>query len=150
MERKLQYTKLNKNALRHLFFVDGRYNTNCYGTSQLGVIVFRTDAIDNCHLLYYSSLKCLRVTCSMIASKPYDCSFGYNCAVILTMLLKQIKMDLPVYISKDCEHISDTITASKWLKELKLVNVIADMQSNYCGSDIKVRCVDTLSTQHGW
>jgi len=128
---KLKFKKLKKETLRLLVFVDSGYNTNRDRTSQLGVIIFLADEENNCHFLHWSSSKCPRVTRSMLASETYAFSLGYDYGMSLRMLFSSMSIDIPLYIFTDAKSIFDTITASKRLRELRLMNEISDVRRAY-------------------
>jgi len=132
----LKYPTLNKDTLRLNVFVDSGYNTNKDGTSQLGMIIFLADDTNRCHFLHWSSSKCPRITRSMLASETYAFSNGYDYGVSLRMMFKKMSLDLPLYIFTDCKSIFDTITASKRLRELRLMNEIADIRRAYRQNEI--------------
>ncbi|CDF35631.1 unnamed protein product [Chondrus crispus] len=154
---KLQYNKLNKNKVRLLVFMDSGYNTNRDGTSQLGVIIFMADDKNNCHFLHWISSKCPRITRSMLASETYAFSMGYDYGVSLKLLFKKMNMDIPLFIFTDCKSIFDTITASKRLRELRLMNEIADIRRAYRVGEIdnvawirsKQNIADNLTRHNG-
>lgn len=132
----LKYPTLNKDTTRINVIVDSGYNTNTGGTSQLGMIIFLTDDTNKCHFVHWSSSKCPRITRSMLASETYAFSTGYDYGVSLRMLFKNMALNLPLYIFTDCKSIFDTITASKRLRELRLMNEIADIRRAYRQNEI--------------
>jgi hypothetical protein len=117
----LKCPTLDKTTMKLYVIVDSGYNTNSDGTSQLGVIVLLSDATHRCQLLRWSSSKCPRITRSMLACETYAFSLGYEYGISLRMLLKEISIDIPLYVLTDCKSIFDTITTSKWLHELRLM-----------------------------
>lgn len=133
---KLNYNKLDKDKLRLLVIVDSGYNTNNDKTSQLGTLIFIADYKKDCHFLHWSSSKCPRITSSMLASETYAFSLGSDYGVSLRMLFKSMHIEMPLYIFTDYKSIFDTITASKRLRELRLMNEIADIRRAYRQSEI--------------
>lgn len=71
----------------------------------------------------------------MLANETYAFSLGYDYGVSLRLLFKNMGMKIPFYIFIDCKSIFDTITASKRLRELRLMNEIADIRRAYRRGD---------------
>ena len=153
----LKYPKLDSATLKLYVIVESGYNTNIDGTSQLGVIVFITDDRNRCHFIHCSSSKFPRITRSMLASETYAFSTGYDYGVSLRMLFKQMCISLPLYVFTDCKSIFDTITASKRLCELRLMNEIGDIRRAYRVNEItntgwirsEQNAADNLTRHHG-
>jgi len=118
----LRYPLLKQSSLKMYVFVDSGYNTNVDGTSQLGMVICLVDQSSTFHFVYWSSWKCQRVTRSMLAVETYAFSHGFDYGISLRMLLKSMKLDIPLYIFTDSKCIFDTITSSKRLRELRLMN----------------------------
>jgi len=132
----LKYSVLHKDKLRLYIFVDSGYHTNLDCTSQLRIIVFFTDYSNRCHFLHWPSAKCPRITKSMHASETYTFSAGFDYGISLRMLFKKMHIDLPLYVFTDCKSIFDTITDSKRLRELRLMNEISDIRRAYRDNEI--------------
>lgn len=72
----------------------------------------------------------------MLAGEVYAFSMGYDYGMSLRMVFRQMKVDLPLYIFTDAKSIFDTITASKRLRELRLMTDIADIRRAYKHNEI--------------
>jgi len=72
----------------------------------------------------------------MLAVETYAFSHGFDYGISLRMLLKSMKLEIPLYIFTDSKFIFDTITASKHLRELRLMNEIADIRHAYRENEI--------------
>ena len=131
-----QVSQAEKDTLRLFVFVDSGYNTNTDGTGQLGVFIFLADDTNKCHFLHWSSSMCPRITKSMLASETYSFSLGYDYGVSLRMLFQSMKLEIPLYVFTNCKSIFDTITASKRLRELRLMNEIANIRRAYGQGEI--------------
>lgn len=135
-ELKLQYRTLHHASMKIYVFVDSGHNTNKDKTSQLGFLVCLVDKDNNCHILHWASAKCARVTRSMLAGETYAFSLGYDYGVSLRMLLRNMKVDIPLFLFTDSKSIFDTVTASKRLRELRLMNEISDVRRAYKDGEI--------------
>lgn len=132
----LKYPKLDQSTLRLYVFVDSGYNTNADHSSQLGIVIFLADATGACHFLHWRSSKCPRITRSMLAGETYAFSEGYDYGVSLRLLMKAMHCDVPLYVLTDAKSIFDTITKSKRLREIRLMQEIADIRRAYRQNEI--------------
>lgn len=133
---KLRYNVLDPKTLKLYVFVDSSHNTNSDRTTQLGMIIGLVDKSKLCHFLHWASTKSHRVTKSMLAGKVYAFSQGYDYSVSMKMMFKRMKIDVPLYIFTDSKSIFDTITASKRLRELRLMNDVTDICRAYRVNEI--------------
>lgn len=133
---KLRYRKMDKDSLKLYCFVDIEYNTNEDHTSQLGMIIGLFDKHDTFHFIHWSSSKCQRATRSMLASETYAFSNGFDYAVSIKMLFHDMGIKIPLYVFTDSKSIFDTITASKRLRELRLMNDISEIRREYKVNEI--------------
>lgn len=72
----------------------------------------------------------------MIAGEAHAFSQGFDYGISLNLLFKKMCVHLPLYVFTDSKSIFDTITASKRLKELRLMNDIADIRRAYKDNEI--------------
>lgn len=100
------------------------------------MIILLVDKNNLCHFLYWYSFKCKRATRSMLASETYSFSNGYNYGVSLSSLYNSMKINLPLYLFTNSKIIFDTITASKRLQELRLMNDISEIRRAYKSNEI--------------
>lgn len=135
-DMELRYEPLDLKSMKLYVFVDSGYNTNSDRTTQLGMGVFLVDDTKRCHFLHWASTKSQRVTKSMLAGEVYAFSQGYDYGVSIRMMFKAMNIDIPLYIFTDSKSIFDTITASKRLRELRLMNDIADIRRAYRVNEI--------------
>lgn len=133
---KLRYGPLDSKSLKLYVFVDSGYNTNVDLTTQLGMTIFLVDDTNHCHFLHWASTKSQRVTKSMLAAEVYAFSQGYDYGVSMMTMFKSMKLDIPLYIFTDSKSIFDTVTACKRLRELRLMNDIADIRRAYRVNEI--------------
>ena len=81
--------KLDIKKLRLVVFIDSSFANNKDYSSQIGyVIVLAND--DHCNLLHWSSIKCRRVTRSVIALELYAIGHGFDYACVLKHTLDSI------------------------------------------------------------
>lgn len=69
--RGLKYVKLDENTLRLVIFSDASFANNKDLTSQIGYVIVLADGNNKANILHWSSVKCKRVTRSVLASELY-------------------------------------------------------------------------------
>jgi hypothetical protein len=69
---------LNISSLSLLVFIDASFVNNKDLSSQIGFVIILTDRNQSANILYWSLIKCKRVTHSILASKLYALAHGFN------------------------------------------------------------------------
>ena len=72
----------------------------------------------------------------MIASESHAFSHGFDYGISLRLLFRQMSLHLPLYIFTDSKSIFDKITASKRLREIRLMNEISEIRRAYKSDEI--------------
>lgn len=70
-ERGIKFVKLDVNTLRIIVFTDASFANNDDMTSQIGFVIVLADEKNNSNLIHWTSVRCKRVTRSVLASEPY-------------------------------------------------------------------------------
>jgi hypothetical protein len=60
------------------------------GSTMIGYVIVLADGYNNCNLIHWSSIKCRRVTRSVIASELYAMGHGFDYACVLKHTLDNI------------------------------------------------------------
>ncbi|KAE8549025.1 hypothetical protein EYB25_007540 [Talaromyces marneffei] len=115
--RGLRFVPLDVKTLRLITFADASFANNKDLTSQIGFVIVLADAADNANIVHWSSIKCKRVTRSVLASEMYGMTHGFDAAVA----------------------IKSTVTQLLHLTELLLLVICTDLKSLY-------NCLVKLST----
>ena len=133
---KLKYRKLDKKFAAIARICRQWILHECRWYQSTWSCYFFSDANNNCLFLHWSSTKSPRVTRSMLASETYAFSIGYDYGVSLKLMFMAMDIQLPLFIFTDYKSIFDTITASKHLRELRLMNDISDIRRAYRQNEI--------------
>lgn len=72
----------------------------------------------------------------MIAGESHAFSQGFDYGISLNLLFKNMCVHMPLYVFTDSKSVFDTITASKRLKKLRLMNEIAYIRRAYRDNEI--------------
>ncbi|EED12694.1 conserved hypothetical protein [Talaromyces stipitatus ATCC 10500] len=79
-ERGLRFVRLDLDSLRLVIFVDSCFANNKDFSSQIGFVIVLSDAANNANIVHWSSIKCKRVTRSVLASELYAMVHGFDSA----------------------------------------------------------------------
>ena len=103
--RGLRFVPLNlaTDSLRLLVFTDSSFANNPDYSSQIGYVIVLADNKDQANILHWSSVKCKRITRSVLASELYGMAHGFDTgASIKSTIEKIIKIDnLPLILCTD-------------------------------------------------
>lgn len=91
------------------------------------MIVALVDDSNHCHFLHCATTKSQRGAMSMLAGDVYTFSQGYDYGVSMRMVFESMKINVPLETFTKSKCIFDAIIASKRMRELCLMNNIADI-----------------------
>lgn len=86
----LTFIELDVKTLRIVTFTDSSFANNKDLSSQLGYVIVLVDAQNNANIIHWQSVKCPRVTRSVLASELYALSLGFDVAATIKATLDQI------------------------------------------------------------
>ena len=99
--RGLRFVKLDRNSLRLLVFTDSSFANNKDHSSQIGYVLALADKSNKANIIHWSLVKCKQVTRSVLVSKLYTLTNGFDIGVCTKATLEQIlqiKLLLVLYI----------------------------------------------------
>ena len=85
--RGLTFVPLDMKSLSLLVFTDASFANNKDLSSQIGFIIVLTDRNQSANILYWSSIKCKRVTYSILASKLYRLAHGFDMGAAIKSII---------------------------------------------------------------
>jgi hypothetical protein len=86
----LKFVQLDKDSLRLIAYTDSSFANNRDHSSQIGYVIALVDKDGNANLVHWQSVKCRRVTRSVLASELYALSLGFDNAATIRSTLNQI------------------------------------------------------------
>lgn len=89
-ELGLNFVKLDPQTLRLIVFTDSSFANNADHTSQIGFVILLADAHNRCNLIQRSSVKCKRITRSVLASELYAMVNGFDAACVIKHTIDNI------------------------------------------------------------
>jgi hypothetical protein len=118
----LRFPRLDLETLRLQVYSDASYANNADGSSQLGYIIFLTDATGECQPILWSSHKSRRVTRSVLGSETMALADAFDTAYALKHDIEMImKQRIPIVISTDSLSLFDVITKASTTAEKRLM-----------------------------
>jgi hypothetical protein len=130
--RGLRFVKLEKESLKLLIFTDASFANNKDLSSQIGYVLVLADASGNANILHWSSVKCKRVTRSVLASELYGMVHGFDMgAPIKATLEKILKIDLPLVLCTDSRSLYHCLVKLGTTQEKRLMIDVMCLRQAY-------------------
>jgi len=133
--RGLRFVPLNVNtdSLRLLVFTDASFANNTDCSSQIGYVIVLADNNDQANILHWSSVKCKRITRSVLASELYGMAHGFDTgAAIKCTIEKMIKIEnLPLNLCTDSKSLYECLVKLGTTQEKRLMIDILCLRQAY-------------------
>src|ERR1019366_496566 len=130
--RGLKYVQLDKNSLRLVTFTDSSFANNADYTSQIGYVVVLADKDDNANILHWSSIKCKRVTRSVLASELYAITHGFDISACLKLTIERILgFPVPLTVCTDLKSVYDCLVKLGTTQEKRLMVDLMCLRQSY-------------------
>jgi hypothetical protein len=82
---------LDKTSLKLLVFTDASFANNKDLSSQIGYIIVMADSNNQANIIYWLSIKCKRVTRSVLASELYAMTYGFDIRTAINVTAQEEK-----------------------------------------------------------
>jgi len=120
------------NSLQVVAFTDASFANNNDNSSQIGFIIVIADAENNANIVHWSSIKCKRVTRSVLSSELYAIAHGFDyAAVIRSSIAKICQKELPLIICTDSKSIYENLVKLGTTTEKRLMVDIMCLRQSY-------------------
>jgi hypothetical protein len=130
----LKLVKLDINKLRIIVFTDSSFANNKDYSSQIGFIIVLADD-DHCNLIHWSSVKCRRITRSVIASELYAMAHGFDSACVLKDTLDKLfdkdEKGIPLIICIDSFSLYECLVKLSTTREKRLMIDLMSIRQAY-------------------
>jgi Reverse transcriptase (RNA-dependent DNA polymerase) len=130
--RGLRFVPLDLPTLRVAVFTDSSFANNPDMSSQIGYIVVIVDKNDAANIVHWGSVKCRRVTRSVLAAELYAMSLGFDNAVVIKSTIQRILnrlVDLTIYI--DSKSLYDCLVRLGSTNEKRLMIDVMCLRQSY-------------------
>src|SRR5271165_6871653 len=89
-KRGLKFVKLDAKTTQLLVFTNASFANNKDLSLQIGYILVLADTSKRANIIHWSSIKCKRVTRSVLVSELYSIAYSYNIAAAIKSTLDLI------------------------------------------------------------
>ncbi len=128
----LRYVKLNQNTLQLVVFKDSSFANNKDLLSQIGYVICLADATKKANIIHWSSMKCKRVTCSVLAAELYGMANWFDIGeVIMESLGKILKSAVLLVLCTDLKSLYDCLDKLGTTKEKRLMIDVMSLRQLY-------------------
>ncbi|KAI1008166.1 hypothetical protein K3495_g77 [Podosphaera aphanis] len=129
--RGLKFLKLI-GKLRIITFTDSSFANNPDLSSQLGYLIVLADEHNNCNIIHWSSVKCKRITRSVIASELYAMCQGFDTACVLKDTVdKIIDEEVPIIVCIDSFSLFECLVKLGTTREKRLMIDLKALRQAY-------------------
>jgi hypothetical protein len=130
--RGLRFVKLDATTLRLLVFIDASFANNKDLSSQIGYVTVLADAANRVNIVHWSSVKCKRVTRSVLASELYGAAHGFDISVaIKTTLDNVLQSSIPLVLCTDSKSLYDCLVLLGTTLEKRLMIDVMGLRQAY-------------------
>ncbi len=134
--RGLTFVKLDMTTLRIVAFTDSSFANNKDLSSQIGYVIVLADAQNNANIVHWQSIKCRRVTRSVLASELYALSLRFDVAATIKSTLDQIfsgtpQGKIPLAVCIDSKSLYECLVKLGTTQEKRLMIDILCLRQSY-------------------
>jgi len=133
--RGLRFVPLNlaTDSLRLLVFTDSSFANNPDYSSQIGYVIVLADNKDQANILHWSSVKCKRITRSVLASELYGMAHGFDTGIAIKTTVEKILglEKLPLAVYTDSKSLYECLVKLGTTQEKRLMVDILCLRQAY-------------------
>jgi hypothetical protein len=118
----LRYVKLNQSSLRLIIFIDSSFVNNSDLSSQIEYVIYLADATHAANILHWSSIKCKKITRSVLAIELFAMIHDFDVDFVLKITLtKMIDTLISLILITDSKSIYDCLIRLEIIVEKRLM-----------------------------
>ncbi|EED20801.1 hypothetical protein TSTA_039950 [Talaromyces stipitatus ATCC 10500] len=145
-ERRLRFVRLDLDSLHLIIFADSSFANNKDFSSQIGFIIVLADGANNANIVHWSSIKCKRVTRSVLTSELYAMVHGFDSAASIkstTTQLLHLTKPLPLVICTDSKSLYECLVKLGTTQEKRLMIDLMCLRQSYEHQEIaEIKWID--------
>jgi hypothetical protein len=131
-QRGLRYVQLDLHSMKLIVFTDASFANNTDYTSQIGFIICLTDDQNHANILHWSSIKCKRVTRSVLASELYAMVHGFDIGASIKSTIEAVlHIQLPLVMCTDSKSLFECLVKLGTTAEKRLMVDIMCLRQSY-------------------
>jgi hypothetical protein len=121
--RGLTFVPLDLKSLSLLIFIDASFANNKDLSSQIGFVIVLADGNNNANIIHWSSIKCKRVTRSVLASELYRLAHGFDIGSAIRTTIQNILQlkQLPLVLCTDSKSLYECLVKLGTIQEKRLM-----------------------------
>jgi hypothetical protein len=145
--RGLEFVSLDfassDNKLQIVVFTDSSFANNSDYSSQIGFVIVMTDG-KKANVIHWSSVKCKRVTRSVLASELYAMALGFDVGAAIKATLQGIfQCEIPLVLCTDSRSLYDCLVKLGTTHEKRLMIDLMHLRQSYERREIaEVKWID--------
>jgi hypothetical protein len=130
--KRLSFVELDAESLRLVVFTDASFANNFDFASQIGFVITLTDANSKANIIHWSSIKCKRVTRSVLASELYAMAHGFDVGAAVNATLEKIlQQPIPMVLCTDSKSLYDCLVKLGTTYEKRLMVDLMCLRQSY-------------------
>lgn len=127
-----KFIKLDHDNLQLVVFTDSSFANNRELSSQIGSVVCLVDSISKANIIYWPSIKCKRVTRSVLAAELYGMAHGFDIgSAIKATLTDLFQKDIPLILSTGSKSPYDCLVRLGTIQEKGLMIDVMSLRQSY-------------------
>lgn len=131
-DRCLTFKPLNLSTVKLVVFTDASYANNRDMSSQIGYVIVMMDDNDNANLVHWTSIKCNRITRSVLAAELYAMAHGFDMGIaIKTTMNAMLRREISMYLCTDSKSLYECISKLGTTQEKRLMIDILCLRESY-------------------
>jgi hypothetical protein len=141
--RGLRFVQLDIQSLKLMVFTDASFANNQDLSSQIGFVIVLSDG-NKANILHWSSIKCKRVTRSVLASELYAMAHGFDAGAAMKSTIEaMLQIQLPLILCTDSKSLYDCLVKLGTTQEKRLMVDLMCLRQSYERREIaEVRWID--------
>ena len=130
--RGLHFVQLDLTSLKFVIFTDASFANNYDLSSQVGFVITLVDSDNKANIIHWSSIKCKRITRSVLASELYAKVHGFDVGAVLKSTMECVlAQSVPMIFCTDSKSLYDCLVKLGTTQEKRLMVDIMCLRQSY-------------------